>query len=139
MSKIAVVYWSGTGNTEAMAKCVAEGAEQAGAETEVIPCAEFSQGMISEFDAFAFGCPAMGSEELEYDEFQPMWDDVKGELGDKKVVLFGSYEWAEGEWMENWKSDADEAGVNIVDTIINYNAPDAEGEKKCKSLGAELV
>mgnify|MGYP003247697349 CR=1 FL=1 len=91
MSKIAVVYWSGTGNTEAMANLVAESATSAGAETEVIPCADFSADKAAEYDAFAFGCPAMGSEELEYDEFQPMWDEVKETLGDKKVVLFGSY------------------------------------------------
>ena len=108
MSKIAVVYWSGTGNTEAMANFVAEGATGAGAEAEVISCADFSADKVAEYDAFAFGCPAMGSEELEYDEFQPMWDEVKETLGDKKVVLFGSYSWAEGEWMDNWKADADD-------------------------------
>ena len=129
MSNIAVVYWSGTGNTEAMANLVAEGATSAGAEAEVISCADFS----------AFGCPAMGSEELEYDEFQPMWDEVKETLGDKKVALFGSYSWAEGEWMDNWKADADEAGVNVVDSVICYDAPDDEGEAACKALGAELA
>ncbi len=81
----------------------------------------------------------MGSEELEYDEFQPMWDEVKEALGDKKVVLFGSYSWAEGEWMDNWKADADEAGVNVVDSTICYDAPDDEGEAACKALGAELA
>lgn len=139
MSKIAVVYWSGTGNTEAMANFVAEGATGAGAEAEVISCADFSADKAAEYDAFAFGCPAMGSEELEYDEFQPMWDEVKETLGDKKVVLFGSYSWAEGEWMDNWKADADEAGVNVVDSTICYDAPDDEGETACKALGAELV
>ena len=89
MSKIAVVYWSGTGNTEAMANFVAEGATGAGAEAEVISCADFSADKAANYDAIAFGCPAMGSEELEYDEFQPMWDEVKETLGDKKVVLFG--------------------------------------------------
>ena len=127
MSKIAVVYWSGTGNTEAMANFVAEGATGAGAEAEVISCADFSAD------------PAMGSEELEYDEFQPMWDEVKETLGNKKVVLFGSYSWAEGEWMDNWKADADEAGVNVVDSVICYDAPDDEGETACKALGAELA
>ena len=136
---IAVVYWSGTGNTEAMANLVAEGATSAGAETEVIPCADFSADKAAEYDAFAFGCPAMGSEELEYDEFQPMWDEVKETLDDKKVVLFGSYSWAEGEWMDNWKADADEAGVNVVDSTICYDAPDDESETACKALGAELA
>lgn len=91
MSKIAVVYWSGTGNTEQMANAVAEGAKEAGAEVSTLTADQFSAAKVAEFDAIAFGCPAMGSEELEYDEFQPMWDEVKETLGDKKVVLFGSY------------------------------------------------
>lgn len=139
MSKIAVVYWSGTGNTEQMANAVAEGAKEAGAEVSTLTADQFSAAKVAEFDAIAFGCPAMGSEELEYDEFQPMWDEVKETLDDKKVVLFGSYSWAEGEWMDNWKADADEAGVNVVDSVICYDAPDDEGEAACKALGAELA
>lgn len=136
MSKIAVVYWSGTGNTEAMANFVAEGATGAGAEAEVISCADFSADKAANYDAIAFGCPAMGSEELEYDEFQPMWDEVKETLGDKKVVLFGSYSWAEGEWMDNWKADADEAGVNVVDSVICYDAPDDKGRDRLQGPGS---
>ncbi len=139
MSKVAVVFWSGTGNTEAMAGFVADGVAEAGGEADVIQCSDFSADKVEAYDALAFGCPAMGSEELEYDEFQPLWDDVKNNLGTKKVALFGSYEWAEGEWMETWKADAEEAGVNVVNTLINYDAPDAEGEASCKALGAELV
>lgn len=139
MSKVAVVYWSGTGNTEAMAGFVADGARDAGAEVEVFPVSDFDTSTLADYDAFALGCPAMGSEELESDEFQPFWDEVKGELGDKKVVLFGSYEWAEGEWMETWKEDAEDAGVNVVDTQICYDAPDADGETACKALGAKLA
>lgn len=139
MSKIAVVYWSGTGNTEQMANAVAEGAKEAGAEVSTLTADQFSAAKVAEFDAIAFGCPAMGSEELEYDEFQPMWDEVKETLGDKKVVLFGSYSWAEGEWMDNWKADADEEGVNVVDSVICYDAPDDESEAACRALGAELA
>ena len=138
MGKIAVVYWSGTGNTEAMAEAVADGARGSGGEAEAIRVSEFSADKVADYDAFAFGCPAMGSEELEDSEFQPVWDEVKGELGDKRAVLFGSYEWAEGEWMDNWKADAEEAGVNVVDTLINYGAPDDEGKANCRALGAKL-
>ena len=139
MNKLAIVYWSGTGNTETMANCIADGARESGAEVAMLSPGEFSATRFSEFGVVAFGCPAMGSEELEYDEFQPMWDEVKETLGDKKVVLFGSYSWAEGEWMDNWKADADEAGVNVVDSVICYDAPDDEGETACKALGAELA
>ena len=139
MKKTAVVYWSGTGNTEAMAKAVAEGMESAGAQVTMLTPDQVKASELSAYDAIAFGCPAMGSEELEYDEFQPMWDEVKETLGDKKVALFGSYSWAEGEWMDNWKADADEAGVNVVDSVICYDAPDDEGEAACRALGAELA
>lgn len=139
MKKTAVIYWSGTGNTEAMANAVLEGMKAAGAEATLLTPDQVDASALSDYDAIAFGCPAMGSEELEYDEFQPMWDEVKETLGDKKVVLFGSYSWAEGEWMDNWKADADEAGVNVVDSTICYDAPDNEGETACKALGAELA
>lgn len=132
-------HGDGSTATETMADPVAEGATSAGAETEVISCADFSADKAAGYDAIAFGCPAMGSEELEYDEFQPMWDEVKETLGDKKVVLFGSYSWAEGEWMDNWKADADEAGINVVDSVICYDAPDDEAEAACRALGAELA
>ena len=139
MSKVAVVYWSGTGNTEAMAEAVAEGVQAAGSEAEVVQAADFGADKLGEYDSFAFGCSAQGDEELEYDEFQPMWDDVKGALDGKPVVLFGSYEWAEGEWMENWKADAADSGVNVVDTLIQYDAPDDEGLENAKALGAKVA
>lgn len=137
--KTAVIYWSGTGNTEAMANAVAEGMKEAGAEVTMLTPDQVQAGELGGYGAIAFGCPAMGSEELEYDEFQPMWDEVKEALGDKKVVLFGSYSWAEGEWMDNWKADADEVGVNVVDSVICYDAPDEEAEAACRALGAELA
>ena len=91
MSTIAVVYWSGTGNTEAMAKSVAAGARSAGAEVELLTAAEFGPDKLSAYDAAAFGCPAMGSEQLEEDEFEPMFSACKPALKGKKIALFGSY------------------------------------------------
>lgn len=139
MSKVAVVYWSGTGNTEAMAGLVAEGARAEGAEAEVIACADFSSASLDNFDAFAFGCPAMGSEELESEEFEPMWDDVEPELPGRRVALFGSYDWAYGEWMDLWRERAEAAGVTVVDTVIAKDYPDEEASAACKALGAALA
>ena len=139
MSKIVVVYWSGTGNTEAMAQAVAEGAQSAGAEAELIQAADFSPAAAEAFDAVAFGCPAMGAEELEDGEFQPMWDEVKTTLDDKKVALFGSYGWGSGEWMDAWKADAEEAGVNVVDSVIANEEPDDEAQAACRALAAALA
>ena len=139
MSKVAVVFWTGTGNTEAMANAVAEGAADKGAAAEVIQAADFSSTAAEGFDAIAFGCPAMGAEELEDGEFQPMWDEVKETLGEKKVVLFGSYGWGSGEWMDAWKADAEDAGVNVVDSLIVNEEPDDEGTAACQALGAQLA
>ncbi len=99
MSKAAVIYWSGTGNTEAMAKAVEEGVKTAGVECDVIPVDEASASRLADYSGIAFGCPAMGDEELEDTEFQPMWNAVSGAIAGKKIGLFGSYGWGDGDWM----------------------------------------
>ena len=137
MSKIAVVYWSGTGNTEAMAGFVAAGA--AGAEVSTFTAGEFGASKVAEFDAFALGCPAMGAEVLEEYEFQPMFDEISGSLSGKKVALFGSYGWGSGEWMETWEGDCRALGMNVVGTVICNGAPDGDVAVQCKELGAKLV
>ena len=140
MSKIAIVYWSGTGNTEAMANAVAEGVRSAGAQAELYTAAYFSANLIDQFDAIAFGCPSMGAEQLEETEFEPMFSDCEGKLNGKKIALFGSYGWGDGEWMRNWEESCDNAGANrAVDSVICMDAPDDEAEDACRKLGAALV
>ena len=104
MSKFAVVYWSGTGNTEQMANAVAEGIAAAGGQAEVFTAADFGPDKVPEYEGLAFGCPSMGSEELESDEFEPMFRAVEPSLAGKKVGLFGSYGWGDGEWMRTWQA-----------------------------------
>ncbi|WP_346674149.1 flavodoxin [Enorma phocaeensis] len=139
MSKVAIVFWSGTGNTEAMAELVAEGVQSAGGEASLIQAVEFSPDELDAYDAFAFGCPAMGSEELESEEFEPMWDAVEPELSGRKVALFGSYDWADGEWMDLWRERAEAAGITVAETVIAKNYPDDEASDACRALGASLV
>lgn len=139
MSNVAIVYWSGTGNTEAMADLFEAGVTEAGGTAALIQCASFTASDLSAYDAFAFGCPAMGDEELEEFEFLPMWEDVEGQLGDAKVVLFGSYDWNDGEWMDLWEQRAEAAGVNVVATVIAKDYPDEEAETACKEAAAKLV
>ena len=136
MSKTAVIYWSGTGNTEAMAKAVAKGASEAGAAADLFAISDFDSSKLSDYTGFAFGCPAMGSETLEDSEFEPVWDSVKDSLGGKKVVLFGSYGWGDGEWMRNWEESAP---CEIVDTYICNEAPGPDEEAACRALGAKTV
>ena len=140
MSKIAIVFWSGTGNTEAMANAIADGAKGKGAEVEIFSPADFSADSIENFDVIAFGCPAMGAEILEEDEFQPMWDSVKNNLSGKKIALFGSYDWGDGEWMRTWEEEAVSLGaVMAADALIVNNTPDDEGIAKCNDLGSSIA
>ena len=140
MSKIAVVYWSGTGNTEQMANAVAEGAKEAGAEGSTLTADQFSAAKVAEFDAIAFGCPAMGAETLEEDEFEPMFTGCESALSGKKLALFGSYGWGDGEWMRTWEEDCGAAGINRVsDSVICCEAPDDEALAACRALGRKLA
>ena len=140
MRKIAVVYWSGTGNTQQMADAVANGAKNAGAEPTVFTAAEFSADKMTAFDAIALGCPSMGAEELEETEFAPMFASCEPCLKDKKIGLFGSYGWGDGEWMRNWENTCAEDGAVLVgESVICNGAPDENTREECLALGAALA
>ena len=136
MSNIAVVYWSDTGNTEAMANYVAEGIRAAGGNADVITADSFGPDKVSQYDAIAFGCPAMGDEILEEDIFEPMFSAVEGSLSGKRVGIFGSYDWGDGQWMRDWADRCRAAGAELVNdgVIANLTPNDAEAED-CRNLG----
>ncbi len=136
MSKVAVVYWSGTGNTQAMANFIAEGAKAKGAEVDVMTCDKFTSDMVANYNAIAFGCPSMGAEVLEEAEFQPMWDSVKDSLNGVKVLLFGSYGWGDGEWMRNWE---EETSALALETYMCNETPDADAQAACIACGENLA
>ena len=138
--KDAVVFWSGTGNTETMAAAVAEGMTAKGAQAVVIPAADFSPDRVEEFDAIAFGCPAMGDEVLEENEFAPMFEACQSKLQGKKIALFGSYGWGDGDWMRSWEEDCRRIGAELAcDSVMCQEEPDDDGIAACKALGAALA
>ena len=138
MSKVAVIYWSGTGNTEAMASAVAEGAKAAGAEVDLLTCADVTG--VEGYDAVALGCPAMGVEELEDGEFLPMLEGIEPTLPGKKVALFGSYDWGVGDWLTNWEARCAEKGITLAaESVKCNNAPDEDGLAACRALGAAMA
>lgn len=141
MKKLAIVYWSGTGNTETMANCIAEGAEGAGAKVTLCGPEDFSAARFAEFDAVAFGCPAMGSEVLEEVEFEPMFEGLEGQLSGKQIALFGSYGWGDGQWMRDWCARCDAAGANLLDDegLVVNEAPDEDAQENCRELGRKLA
>ena len=140
MKKTAVVFWSGTGNTESMANAVLEGMKAAGAEAELFTSEQADSAKLAGFDAIAFGCPAMGAEELEETEFAPMFDAVKSSLSGKDAALFGSYGWGDGEWMRTWEEDCASAGIRLAaDSVTCCEAPDDEALSACQALGKKLA
>ena len=141
MNKLAIVYWSGTGNTETMANCIADGARESGAEVAMLPPGEFSAARFSEFGVVAFGCPAMGAEQLEESEFEPMFADLEGSLNGKKVALFGSYGWGDGQWMRDWVERVQGDGAQVLngEGLICNEAPDDDVQAACRKLGADLA
>ena len=141
MNQIAIVYWSGTGNTETMARCIAEGVKEAGGQAQLLGPGEFSADRFSDFSAVAFGCSAMGAEQLEEAEFEPMFSSVEGALGGKKIALFGSYGWGDGQWMRDWCARCEDAGANLFEEegLIAHEAPDAQGQEACRELGRRLA
>lgn len=137
--KVTIVYWSGTGNTEAMANAVAEGASGAGAEVEILPVSAAGADVLTS-DAILFGCPAMGSEELEEGEFEPFFASVESGLAGKKIGLFGSYDWGDGEWMRTWQERAMADGaVMIADGVTANNTPDEASLAECRALGEKAA
>ena len=140
MSKVAIVFWSGTGNTQAMAASVEEGAKGAGADVSVFGPSAFNKSMVSEFDAIAFGCPAMGAEVLEESEFEPMFTEIESALSGKKIALFGSYGWGDGQWMRDWEDRCNAVGARLVtESVMANGAPTVEAIEQCKSLGRSLA
>ncbi len=140
MKKIAVVYWSGTGNTQAMAEAVADGARHAGAEAVLLNSDEFGAANLAEYDAVGFGCPSMGAEQLEESSFEPMFAECEPVLGGKKVALFGSFGWGDGQWMRDWNERCEDAGANqVCEYVICNETPDAEALESCREMGATLA
>ena len=141
MSKIAVIYWSGTGNTEAMADLVANAAAAAGASVDKFTASEFNVSSAGDYTGFALGCPAMGAEQLEESEFEPMYQDLRGSLSGKPVGLFGSYGWGDGQWMRDWVERAQGDGAQVLngEGLICNEAPDDDVQAACRKLGADLA
>lgn len=140
MKNVVIIYWSGTGNTEAMAVGVMKGAETGDTNVRLLNVEEAKVEDVLEANAIAFGCPSMGMEQLEESEMEPFIESISDAVRDKDIVLFGSYGWGNGEWMTTWQERMESYGANVMaDGLIINNAPDEECIKKCKELGELLA
>jgi flavodoxin I len=139
MANVLLVYWSGTGNTEIMAEKIKEGLESAGATVDYRTVDQVEPSEVSDFDKIVFGCPSMGVEVLEEDEFDPFFEAVEGQLSGKKVALFGSYGWGEGEWMDGWIERTEATGAKLFGGFKVNSTPSSEEEEKCVEFGANFA
>ena len=141
MDKIYVVYWSQTGNTEAMAEAVARGIRSEGKESAVVEVGSISPEELKEEAVFALGCPAMGAEVLEESEMEPFVETLEAFVKGKTVGLFGSYGWGDGEWMRDWEARMQQAGANVIggEGVICQETPDQEALEKWEELGKNLA
>ena len=127
MAEVKIIYWSGTGNTAAMAQSVADGVAAAGAEAKIIPVENAGAADIADVKAFALGCPSMGAEQLEESVMEPLMEELDGHISGKKIALFGSYGWGGGEWMREWEERIQNGGASVIEGegVIANGAPDA--------------
>lgn len=140
MKKLAVVFWTSSGNTELMADAIVDGAKQVNAEVVKVQASEFNVSSANEYDSFAFGCPAMGDELLDEYEFKPMFDSLLPLLTTKRFSLFGSYGWGDGEWMRRWEESCVENGaIPFQSGIIAHYSPDESVLSELRLLGKNLV
>lgn len=140
MVAIPVIYWSGTGNTQAMAEAVTQGIQEAGGEARLLSVEEIDASQAAGFDKLALGCPAMGAEVLEESEFEPFFAQLEGSLSGKQVALFGSYGWGDGQWMRDWSQRTQDAGAKLCgEPLICNETPDAAALDQCRQLGRQLV
>jgi flavodoxin short chain len=138
--KTAVIYWSGSGNTEQMANAIKSGIEKANVAADIFSVSDFAAEKLKSYDAFAFGCPAMGAEVLEESEFEPFFADAEAFIKNKPVILFGSYGWGDGEWMRNWETRTKSCGARLfADGLIVNNTPDGAALLDCSSLGEKFA
>jgi flavodoxin short chain len=139
--KVLVSFWSGSGNTEAMANEVVKGISAGGGAAVLYAAGKTTPEAVKEAEALAFGCPAMGDEALEEDEVEPLISRLSSaEIGAKALGLFGSYDWGDGQWMRDWVERMKKLGAKVDgEGIIAQLEPDADALSKCYELGKRLA
>lgn len=140
MSSIGIIYWSGSGNTQAMAEAIGEGIKSAGSVADVIQVSHITAENALKYEKLVFGCPSMGSEVLEEVEFEPFFEDIESKLTGKKIALFGSYGWGDGQWMRDWQERAERKNAVVFDEPLILNeSPDSQGLDMCREFGKNFV
>lgn len=131
-----IIYWSQSGNTEKMANLILQGIELEGKKAELVDVSSVSIDDVKNEEILILGCPASGAEELEESEMEPFVKSLEGNIQGKKVALFGSWGWGNGEWMTEWEKRMESYGATLISeglTVQEY--PEGEDEDKCINFG----
>ncbi|MBQ9437199.1 MAG: flavodoxin [Lachnospiraceae bacterium] len=141
MDKVYVIFWTQGGNTGQMAQAVIDGIKEAGKEAVAWPVSQADASALKDVAGFAMGCPAMGDEVLEESEMEPFVESIEGMVAGKKLALFGSYGWGDGQWMRDWTARMQKAGAEVIggEGVICHEAPDDDAIAACKELGKTLA
>ena len=137
--KVAVIYASTTGNTEAMANAVSEAVKGTGAEVIFGKTDSSDKSEVTGCDVILLGSPAMGAEVLE-DSMETFFSGIVGSISSKKVGLFGSYDWGGGQWIRDWNDRVTNAGaVSAAEPLMVHVTPEDADIEKCKAWAASAV
>lgn len=136
MSQVAIIFWSGTGNTEAMAKAIEAGAKESGHDVKCLDVSKATVADVTGADFVFLGCPSMGDEVLEEGEMEPFVASLESVVANKSILNFGSYGWGDGQWMREWDERMVGYGAKLMgEGFIVNETPSANDLEACKALG----
>ncbi|MBK1809651.1 flavodoxin [Clostridium sp. YIM B02505] len=140
MSKVTIIYYSGTGNTEKMAELISSALSEHNSVVSLLQVSSASKSDIEDSDVIIFGSPSMGNEVIEETEMEPFIESIKEAISGKKVALFGSYGWGDGEWMRNWQDRMSDYGaILLADGLIVNGYPEGNEEDRCIEFAKSLI
>lgn len=137
MGKVSIIYWTGSGNTEQMANFIAEGAKEAGADVDVAHVSSVKAEDVQDADILVLGSPSMGVEVIEESEMEPFVASLEGKVNGKKIALFGSYGWGDGQWLRDWVERMNGYGASVIGEGLAVQGTPEGGE--CREFGKGLV
>ena len=138
--KTVIIYWTGSGNTGKMAELIAEGLKSKGAMVESFLVSTANLEMVADADLVLLGSPSMGMEVVEEFEMEPFVASLEGKIQGKKMALFGSYGWGDGQWIRDWEERMKGYGAKIeLESLGIQGEPTGSDAENCIAFGVALA
>lgn len=140
MSKVSVIYWSNGGNVEVLANTIADELNDLGAEVLIKHVSNAKIEDVTESDAIALGSPSMSNNRIEQCDMEPFVKQLKLTPNEgKKLILFGSYGWDNGEFMVDWVERMKDYGFEVIGSLAVNESPSDDEINSAKDLAKQLV